>query len=204
MNIAIIGSGHIGGTLAQGWANAGHTITFGVRDLDQFKGKDLLKLPRISATPIADAAAFSEVILIAATPTATREIAESLGDVSGKIILDAMNSVRGQAGEFASSAEALRAYTHGAEVVKCFNSTGWENMADPIYDGLAADMFMAGSSARGKAVARQLALDLSFANCYDFGGDDKIPLLEQFALAWITLAIVQKQGRGLAFKVLKR
>ncbi len=36
MNIALIGSSRIGGTLAQGWANAGHSITFGVRDLDQF------------------------------------------------------------------------------------------------------------------------------------------------------------------------
>lgn len=204
MHIAIIGSGHIGGTLAQGWAKAGHTVHFGVRDLDDFKGKALLDPPRINAAPIADAVAFSEVILVAATPPATRQIAEGLGDVSGKIILDAMNSVRSQAGEFASTAEALRAWTTGAEVVKCFNSTGWENMADPNYGGVAVDMFMAGSSARGKAVARQLALDVGFAECYDFGGDDKIPLLESFALAWINLALVQGQGRGTAFKVLKR
>ncbi len=204
MNIALIGSGHIGGTLAQGWAKAGHHITFGVRDLDQFRGRDLTALPNITAAPIADAVAFSEVILLAATPAATREIAESLGDVSGKIILDAMNSVREKAGEFASTAEALRVWTRGADVVKCFNSTGWENMADPHYGDLAADMFMAGNSVRGKAVARQLALDLGFAECYDFGGDDKIPLLESFALAWINLAIIQGQGRGTAFKVLKR
>lgn len=143
-------------------------------------------------------------MLIAATPPATREIAESLGDVLGQVILDAMNSIREKAGEFASTAEALRACTTGAEVVKCFNSTGWENMADPNYDGVTADMFMAGSSARGKAVARQLAIDLHFAECYDFGGDDKIPLLESFTLAWINLAILQRQGRGMAFKVLKR
>lgn len=115
-----------------------------------------------------------------------------------------MNSVRTQAGEFASTAEALRAWTTGAEVVKCFNATGWENMADPNYGGVAIDLFMAGDSVRGKAVARQLALDLGFAECYDFGGDDTIPLLEQFALAWINLALVQGQGRGTAFKVLKR
>ncbi len=204
MHIAIIGSGHIGGTLAQGWASAGHTITFGVRDLDAFKGKELTNQSNISAAPIADAVAFSEVILIAATPPATREIAEQLGDVRDKIIVDAMNTIREKAGEFASTAEALRAWTNCPNVVKCFNSTGWETMADPLYDGVAVDMFMAGSSARGKAVARQLALNLGFADCHDFGSDDKIPLLEQLALAWITLAIVQKQGRGLAFKVLKR
>ena len=77
-------------------------------------------------------------------------------------------------------------------------------MADPHYAGVPVDMFMAGSSVRGKAVALQLALDLGFAECYDFGGDDTIPLLESFALAWINLALVQGQGRGTAFKVLKR
>lgn len=158
MNIAVIGSGNIGGTLAKGWARAGHTVTFGVRDLQNFKGKDLLQRPNIGAASISDAVARSEVILIAATPPATRGIAGQLGNVSGKIILDAMNSARSKADEFGSTAEALRAWTVGAEIVKCFNSTGWENMADPHYAGVPVDMFMAGSSVRGKAVALQLAL----------------------------------------------
>jgi predicted dinucleotide-binding enzyme len=65
-------------------------------------------------------------------------------------------------------------------------------------------MFVAGDSAKGKEVARQLSSDLGFAKCYDFGGDDKIPLLEQVALTWVNLAIFQKEGRNIAFKVLKR
>ena len=77
-------------------------------------------------------------------------------------------------------------------------------MRDPSYDGVGIDMFMAGSSERGKQVARQLALEAGFAECYDFGGDDKVVLLEQFALAWINLAIMQGQGRQIAFKVLRR
>jgi len=204
MHIAIIGTGNVGGALAENWAKAGHRIHLGVRDLDNFKGKELLELPNISAHSIADAVAASEVVLIAATPPAIFSIVEQMGDAEGKIILDAMNSVRSGPEPFANTFDALKALTKDAQIVKCFNTTGFENMRDPMYPGGALDMFMAGSSEKGKQVARQLALDAGFAECWDFGGDDKAALLEQFALCWINLAIMQGQGRGIGFKVLRR
>lgn len=88
--------------------------------------------------------------------------------------------------------------------MKCFNSTGFENMDDPLYGEQAINMFVAGDSQKGKKVATQLAKDIGFAECYDFGGDDKIDSLEQLVLAWINLAIFQKMGGNLAFKILKR
>lgn len=95
-------------------------------------------------------------------------------------------------------------WTNTDQVVKCFNATGFENMAYPQYRDQAADMFMAGDSATAKAVAHQLALDAGFAECYDFGNGERVQLLEQFALSWINLAIFQGLGRGVAFKVIKR
>ena len=91
------------------------------------------------------------------------------------------------------------------DVVKCFNTTGCNVMANPKFGGAAADMFMAGSSSRAKEIARQLALDAAhFAECYDLGGDERIPLLESLTGIWIDLAMVQGQGREIAFKLLKR
>ncbi len=204
MHIAIIGTGNVGGALAERWAQAGHQVLLGVRDLDNFKGRELLRFPNVTALPTAEAVAAAEVILIAATPQATVAIAEQLGDTGDKIIIDAMNSVRIRPEPYAHTFEALQAVTRSAHVVKCFNSTGFENMRDPHYGAVDIDMFMAGSTERGKQVARQLALDAGFAACYDFGGDDKVALLEQFALAWINLAIMQGEGRDIAFKVLRR
>ena len=83
-------------------------------------------------------------------------------------------------------------------------TTGFENMLNPIYHGEGIDMFAAGNSVRAKQVAEQLAKDLGFATCYDFGGDDKVELLEKFALSWINIAIIQGHGRNLAFKLVKR
>jgi 8-hydroxy-5-deazaflavin:NADPH oxidoreductase len=65
-------------------------------------------------------------------------------------------------------------------------------------------MFTAGSSEKGIAVATQLAKDVGFGAVYHFGGNDKFNLIEQMAYCWINLAIVQKQGRNMAFKIVRR
>ncbi|MBV6443291.1 MAG: NADPH-dependent F420 reductase [Haliscomenobacteraceae bacterium CHB4] len=204
MHIAIIGTGNVGGALAERWAKAGHTIHLGVRLLDNFKGIELLQYPNVTAHPIFEAVALSEVVLIAATPPAVFSIVEQMGHVEGKIIIDAMNSVRVGPDPYPNTFEALKALAKGAEIVKCFNTTGFENMRNPVFGDMAIDMFMAGSPEKSKALTRRLALDAGFAECYDFGGDDKAALLEQFALCWINLAIMQGYGRGIAFKVLRR
>jgi predicted dinucleotide-binding enzyme len=75
-------------------------------------------------------------------------------------------------------------------MVKCFNSTDFENMLDPNYGGEGIDKFAAGNSKKTKHLAEQLAKDLGFATCYDIGGDDNVELLEKFACSWINLAIL--------------
>lgn len=203
MNIAIIGTGNVGGALATVWSRKGHTILLGVKDLNSFKGADLLKNDRTSVQPIDEAVAKSEVILIATPPTAVFSILEQMGDVTGKTIIDATNSVRQPPEPYKTVYHCLTDKTD-ADVVKCFNTTGFENMLDPIYDGEGIDMFMAGDSDKAKDVARKLALDAGFSTCLDFGKADKVELLEKLALSWINLAIMQGHGRNIAFKVVRR
>lgn len=205
MKIAIIGSGNVGGALAARWAAAGHTILLGVRDLSNFKGAALLDHPNTSAHPIQDAVREADVVVLATPAPLAVEVAQSLGDTGGKVIIDTMNIVmgRGPAG-FTNTSDAILAHTSARDVVKCFNTTGFNNMQNPVYDGTAIDAFMAGDSAKGKALARQLALDAGFAACYDVGGNDQFALMEQFAWFWINLAMFQGQGREIGFKLLKR
>ena len=205
MKIAVIGAGHVGGALAKGLAKAGHNIILGVRNTDSEEVRNLLGFhTNITALPIEEAGLAAETIIIATSPQATIDVVEQLGSVSGKVIIDAMNTVRAKPEPFENTFEALKSRTNASDIVKCFNTTGFENLENPVYQGVGIDMFMAGSSKKGKETARQLALDLGFAECYDCGGDDKVALLESFALAWINLAILQKQGRNIAFKLLKR
>jgi predicted dinucleotide-binding enzyme len=205
MNIAIIGTGNVGGALATKWAQKGHHIFLGVNDSTQFKGKDLLQNPNTSVHSIAEAVQQAEVILVATPAPAAVAVAQSLGDTNGKIIIDAMNIVMGRGPQgFANTADAILANTNSRDVVKCFNTTGFNNMQNTNYGDTAIDMFVAGDSATGKAAAIQLAKDAGFAECYDVGGNDKFFLMEQFAFFWINLAMMQGQGRDIAFKLLKR
>ena len=205
MTIAIIGSGNVGGTLAQKWAESGHSIILGVRDVHQFKGQALLHHANISVASVQDAVKAAEVLVLATPALHTIEIVKSLGDTTGKVIIDTMNIVMGRGPEgFKTTTEAILANTQSRDVVKCFNTTGYNNMANPDYGIAVLDMFVAGDSEKGKTTAIQLAKDAGFAECYDIGGNDKFELMEQFAWFWINLAMFRGQGREIGFKLLKR
>lgn len=205
MKIAIIGTGNVGGALATQWAHAGHELFLGAQDTASFKGKALLANPNTTVHSPAEAVRQAEAVLLAVPAPAAVAAAQSLGDTTGKIIIDAMNIVMGRGPEgFANTAEAILAHTASRDLVKCFNCTGANNMQRPVYGNTALDMFMAGDSERAKAVARQLALDAGFAECYDIGGNDSFTLLEQFAFFWIRLAMLQGHGRDIGFKLLRR
>jgi predicted dinucleotide-binding enzyme len=203
MKIAILGTGNVGSALATQWARAGHEILLGVRNTKEFKGRELLSNPNTTIHPIDQAATLADVILVATPPQAAPRLAEAIGTAEGKVIIDATNAIRSKPEPHATAYHAFEALTR-AEVVKCFNTTGFENMKNPQYGEMKLDMFMAGDSDFAKEVATQLSKDAGFGHCYDFGGPDKVVLLEQLALAWINLAIFQQQGRNIGFKVLRR
>lgn len=203
MKIAIIGTGNVGGALATQWAKAGHQVFLGVRDTSHFKGMGLLENDHTSVHTIPEAVSHAEAILVASPPQFAEQLVSSFGDVTAKVIIDATNAVRTKPENYATAHHAFEALT-AADVVKCFNSTGFENMKDPDYGEVKLDMFMAGDSDKAKTVARQLAQDAGFENCYDFGGSNRVELLEKFALSWINLAIFQKMGRGIGFKLVLR
>lgn len=205
MKIAILGSGNVGSALAQNWRAAGHDIVFGVRNPNSPKSQKAVEnLPGAALKNIGEAAAWADVLVVTTPPEAALELATQLGDVQGKTIIDATNAVRTRPEPYPTAYHALHALASGAWLVKCFNSTGYENMADPRYGSESADMFMAGDSPEAKQVARQLALEAGFGECYDFGDGSRVQLLEQFALAWINIAIFQGMGRGVAFKLMRR
>lgn len=205
MIIAIIGSGNVGGALAQSFIKAKHTVLMGVRlPLSDKSLKLATVIGEDRFTSVENAAQQAEVFIITTPPDAVLSLIPQLGDVSNKIIIDTTNSVRTKPEGYATAYHAIKEKTGSNLVVKCFNTTGFENMLNPIYNGEGIDMFCAGDSKEAKATAIQLSKDIGFSNCYDFGGDDKVQLQEQLALSWINLAIMQGHGRNLAFKIVRR
>jgi hypothetical protein len=205
MKIAIIGTGNVGGALATKWAKAGHTIFLGVKNTDSFNNKELLSNAHTSLHSVSEAVQNAEVVLLATPAKVAVEVTGSLGDTSEKIIIDAMNIVMNQGPVgFTNTTDAILAHTNTKDVVKCFNTTGFNNIQNPVYGDTTIDMFVAGDNTKGKEIAIKLARDAGFAECYDIGGNDKFELMEQFARFWINLAMFQGLGRDIGFKLLRR
>jgi hypothetical protein len=87
-------------------------------------------------------------------------------------------------------------------VVKVFNTTGANNMANPRYGDGGATMFYAGDDAGAKQIASTLAAALGFEPV-DAGPLVRARELEHLAMLWISLAF-GGMGREIAFRLVKR
>jgi NADPH-dependent F420 reductase len=209
MNITILGTGNVGQALATGWLRTGHTVTFGSRQPTGDKATALRAAftGKIQIRETAAALADADVIVLAIPWDAAETVVKALGDLGGKIVIDATNPIgpgfQLAVGKDNSGAELIQSWVTNARVVKAFNSTGYNNMLDPLYDGESTTMFIAGDDAAAKATVTELAEALGF-DVADTGNLQTARYLEPLAMVWIHLAIVQKQGREFAFKLVKR
>lgn len=209
MKIAIIGTGNVGSALGKGWVSQGHTVVFGTRQPERGKVQDLLAKVGggSTAVPIPAAIEQSEIVVLATPWNAVSDVAHAVSDWQGKIVIDATNPIAPglqlAMGHTTSAAEQLATFLPGASVVKAFNTTGAENMADPLYNGEPITMFICGDDANAKAMVTELAESLGF-DVADVGSLETARLIEPLALVWINLAMKQGFGRNIAFKLVRR
>jgi predicted dinucleotide-binding enzyme len=206
MNIGIVGSGNVGGTLGRRFAQSGHSVAFGTRRPDS---AEMSALAGISGARVVSPreAAQSEVIVLATPWPATREAIEGLGNLTGKILLDATNPLKADLSGLAlpndtSGGEQVAGWARGANVVKIFNTIGYNIMENPRFGDHGATLFYCGDDAPAKKIARDLAAEIGFAPV-DAGPLRQSRLLEPFALLWISLAF-GGQGREIGFQLMRR
>jgi 8-hydroxy-5-deazaflavin:NADPH oxidoreductase len=156
------------------------------------------------------AAAYAQFIVLATPWNATEAAIRSMGDLNGKIILDATNPLamvpHGLAlaiGHSTSAGETVQGCAKGASVFKTLNTTGFGNMAEPIFDGAKSVMFVAGDDAANKPKVVELVGALGF-DVVDAGPLRNARLLEAHAMLWIDLALNRGLGRDFAFALLRR
>jgi hypothetical protein len=213
MKIAVIGAGNVGGALGTNWAkNARHDIIFGVRDPKAEKTQSLLGRigAKAKAASPAEAGSSADVIVLATPWPATEAAIRSMGNLKGKIVLDATNPLtRGpdgialEIGHSISAGEKVQGWAAGASVFKTLNITGFGNMANPVFNGVKSVMFVAGDDVGAKPKVMTLVGDLGF-EVIDAGPLRNARLLEAHAMLWIDLALARGQGRDFAFGMLRR
>jgi predicted dinucleotide-binding enzyme len=201
-SIAIIGTGNVGSALGGRLVASGFKVTFGARDP---KTTEVPKGAEVAT--VADALRRADVVFLAVPGGAAIDALRPGGELRGKVIVDCTNRVamtpegpvlpKGE-----TNAEAIAHAFPGADVLKGFNTFGAEFHEDPRIDGKAADVYLAGSDAakaRVSAIARKAGFEP-----IDCGPLRNATLLENLAILWIHLAMKGGQGRGIAFKLLRR
>jgi predicted dinucleotide-binding enzyme len=216
MRIGIIGAGNVGSALGHRLAAKGHDVVFGVREPE--RGGEAVKggVPaHARVAGVTEAVRGSDAVILAtpwgAVADALREAGAGRGDLDGVTLVDATNPLGpgfsldvGPNGT--SAAERIQALAPRAHVVKAFNTTGANNMQDPVYDGAPTVMFYAGDDADAKRTVHQLVADVGFEPV-DAGPLTRARELEHFAMLWIALAMgvgVPALGREIAFRLVRR
>jgi predicted dinucleotide-binding enzyme len=179
MQVAILGSGRIGATLARGFTQAGHEVTLansrGAASLEPLVAE--LGPHAHAAADLAAAAAAGEVVVLALPFSLYDRLPANA--LAGKIVIDAMNFFPGREGDLpqladdsTTSSELVARHLPGARVVKAFNtlvSTQLGADGRPAGDPERLVIFVAGDDPDAKAAVRKLADDIGF-DTVDHGG----------------------------------
>jgi len=178
--IAIIGTGNVGTALGGRFAELGHEIIYGSRDPQRADVQDLVARTSgdASAMEPADAARGAGIVVVAVM---------SLGDLSGKIILDPTNAVRRDENGIrhhaaeTSVGEMIQGWAPNARVVKAFNTLSSETMTNPSSAGGTVTIPIVGNDPAAKAVVSGLVTGIGF-DVVDMGTIESAHALEQMLI----------------------
>jgi hypothetical protein len=206
--IAILGAGNVGMALASAFVARGGSVIFGVPDPAKYRAAVAALGTTASIGPTQAAIAASDLVILATPYAAAESIARSVPDWGNRILVDATNPLAPglaglSVGTTTSGAEEISKAAKGARVVKAFNTTGAENMADSHYPGGAIFMPVCGDDAEARSQVIALATLIGF-DAVDCGDLKAARYLEPFAMTWIHMAIKLGHGRRFAFARLQR
>jgi 8-hydroxy-5-deazaflavin:NADPH oxidoreductase len=173
MQIGIVGSGHIGGTVGRLLARAGHEVMLSSRHPEALGEVAAAAGPRAGTGGIEDAAAFGEVVVLAVPGDATVDTARGLGALDGKVVVDATN----QYGQAASTPRLAKALPRSA-VVKAFNTlqAALLGQVDQRNGDDRLVLFTCGNQADARATVDGL-IDAAGGVPHDLGDLDQAPLM---------------------------
>ncbi len=189
--IAIIGTGDVARALGPEFAQQGHTIVYGSRTPDADKTRDLVAETGhgASATTPAKSVVDASIVVLAVPGMLVGEITESLGDLSGKIVIDPTNPLQRDGlrlahGVETSNTEIIQDIAPDAQVVKAFNTLNWKTMIEPATSGGPVSIPLAGNSRSAKETVAELVSGMGLEPI-DVGGVENAHWVEGMLILWI-------------------
>jgi predicted dinucleotide-binding enzyme len=210
MDIAVLGTGSVGRTIAGRLHGLGHSVVVGTRDPQATLARaepDGMGNPPYAAwqaehegvalATFADAAAGAELVVNASSGEATLAVLEQAGaaNLAGKVLLDIANPLDFSQGfppalfvkDTDSLAEQVQRAYPDARVVKSLNTMTAALMADPASLGAPSTVFVSGDDAAAKAVVTGLLTSFGHEDVIDLGGLETARGTEMLLPVWLRL-----------------
>jgi 8-hydroxy-5-deazaflavin:NADPH oxidoreductase len=171
LKIGVIGTGHIGGTLATLWVAAGHEVLMSSRHPEELQALAKSLGPRAHVGTPREAAQFGPVVLISVPYGALPQVGRDLkSELAGKIVLDTGNPYPERDGSMAVEARrkgtgvASAEHLPGVRLVRAFNAINSGDLRSEAHrKGAPIAIPLAGDDSQALQVAEQLVRDAGFA-----------------------------------------
>lgn len=202
--VAIIGTGDLGGSLGPPIAAIGYRVIYGSRDPSRESVQDLVKLTGMgaSATTQLDAAQSADIVLLAVPWPPMEQVAQNLGELDGKIVIDASFPFRQAADGYmessveTSSAEMIQAWNPGAKVVKV-SFPGSYLIDEPLALGDRASVDIAADDRRAKEAVAQIVAEIGL-DPFDAGPLRNSRYIEALGILYM-VPLMQGRKEGIEF-----
>lgn len=166
--VAIIGTGDMGDSLGPRFSELGYTVVFGSRDPEGDKAQGVVRLtgPAARVTNQHDAAQAGDIVVLAVPWPAMETVAQSLGSLEGKIVID-ISFPHQQADDgyyesmvATSSAEMIQEWNPGARVLKTFALQASYVIDDPDVVGGPVTIPIAGDDRAAKEQIADIIVEM--------------------------------------------
>lgn len=207
MKIAVLGSGIVGQTLANGLKEAGHEVIVGSRKagaVENWQG---------ATATFSEATESAELVVLAVKGAAAERVVEGVRQhLSGKTVIDTTNpiadepSTDGVLSYFTSLSESLmerlQLVAVEANFVKAFNSVGSGMMVNPKYEAGKPTMFICGNNIESKKQVSEILHNFGW-DVEDMGRVAAARAIEPLCMLWCIPGMLHNEWTH-AFKLLRR
>lgn len=211
--VAVLGSGQVGESLANGFLKHGHTVMRGTREPAKLAAWKAGAGDRASVGTFAEAARFGEIVVLAVKGGAATSVLELAGAdaLAGKVVIDTTNPIADRAptnGVLAffttleeSLMERLQKQVPAARFVKAFSCVGNSLMVNPALPGGPPTMFVCGNDASAKATVQGVLEQFGW-EMEDMGPAEAARAIEPLCILWCIPGFVRNDWTH-AFKLLR-
>jgi predicted dinucleotide-binding enzyme len=199
--IAVLGAGIVGRTLAACWARAGYEVVLGSRDPDADRiAAAVAETGAARAATHPDAARGADLVVVTVPGEQVEALVARLGEsLTGRVVIDTTNVLT----PGAAVLHHVRTFTAaGAVGYRALNSTGWEQMARPVFGTQRSDMPYAGPDGPSRALVETAIADIGFRAVWIGDGPEALATTDALARLWFQLAFGRGWGRRLGLRLL--